>query len=287
MDAANTPLPPVFRRRRSDRGGLLGDVSFLIREPAEVYHAQGANFLSSHQLAEFRRNPLLFRKKELGLVQEEDRPAYLIGRAAHALILEGREAFERAYAFGGPINPKTGEPFGSRTKAFQDWAEAQGKPVLSDEQHALIENMNTAVRAHEHAAALLSDGVPEGVIRAEYCGVPCQARFDWLSSQRGIVDLKTCDNLDWLQMDARSFGYAHQMAFYRAILTCVSGTVVPVHLIAVEKREPFRCGVWRMSEEVLGVAQKENEEAIERLKSCRERDRYPTGYEDIRIFDSI
>ncbi len=280
-------LPPVFRRRRSEHGVLFGDLSFLIRESAEVYHGQGKGFLSSHQLAEFRRNPLLFRKKELGLVKDEDRPAYLIGRATHALILEGREAFEQAYAVGGPVNPKTGEPFGSRTKAFQDWADAQGKPVLSDEQLALIENMNAAVFAHEHAAALLSNGIPEGVVRADYCDVACQARFDWLSPQRAIVDLKTCDNLDWLQMDARSYGYAHQMSFYRSLLACVSGVVVPVYLIAVEKREPFRCGVWRMSEEVLGIAQKENEEAIKRLKAYRERDHYPTGYEDIRVFDWI
>lgn len=280
-------LPPVFRRRRSENEALVNDLSFLIRESAKVYHAQGNRFLSSHQLAEFRRNPLLFRKKELGLVKDEDRPAYLIGRAAHALILERRETFEQSYAFGGPINLKTGEPFGSRTKAFQEWAEAQGKPVLSDEQVVLIENMNASVHAHEHAAALLAEGIPEGVVRAEYCRIACQARFDWLSPQRGIVDLKTCDNLDWLQMDARSYGYVHQLAFYRSLLSRVSGTVVPVYLIAVEKREPFRCGVWRMSEEVLGVAQKENEEAIERLKVCRECDRWLTGYEDIRVFDWI
>ena len=77
--------------------------------------------------------------------------------------------------------------------------------MLDDEQAALIESMNAAVRAHEHAAALLADGVAEGVVRAEYCGMPCQARLDWLNPERGIVDLKTCDNLDWLQMDARSY----------------------------------------------------------------------------------
>ncbi len=280
-------LPPVFRRRRSDNGILAGDLSFLGLEPAEVYHAQRARFLSSHQLADFRRDPLLFRKKELGLVKEEDRPAYLIGRAAHTLILEGRKAYEGQYAFGGPVNPKTGEPFGSRTKAFQEWAEAQGKPVLPDDQVALIENMNATVHAHEHAAALLSDGVAEGVVRAEYCGVASQGRLDWFNAKRGLVDLKTCDNLDWLQADARNYGYAHQLAFYRSIIACVTGLIFPVHLIAAEKREPYRTGVWRMSEEVLGIAQKENEDAIERLKSCRERNQWPTGYEEIRIFDWI
>lgn len=280
-------LPPVFRRRRKDAGSLVGDLSFLIREPADLYHSQRGQFLSSHQLAEFRRNCLLFHKKELGIVKDEDRPAYLIGRAAHMLILEGREVFEQSYAFGGPVNPQTGEPFGTRTKAFQEWAEAQGKPVLSDEQVALIENMNAAVHAHEHAAALLSDGVAEGVVRGNYCGVASQARFDWLSPDRGIVDLKTCDCLDWLQSDARSYGYVYQLAFYRSLLSRVSGTIVPAYLIAVEKREPFRCGVWRMGDNVLGIAQTENEESIQRLKDCRERDHWPTGYENIRVFDWI
>lgn len=280
-------IPTVFQKRREDGDALLHDMSFLIHETAEVYHAKASTFLSSHQLAEFRRNPLLYHKKQLGLVKDEDRPAYLIGRAAHVLILEGRECYEQQYAVGGPTNPKTGAPFGSRTKAFQEWSEAQGKPVLDDDQAALIENMSAAVHAHEHAAALLTDGLAEGVARAEYCATPCQTRLDWLNPERGIVDLKTCDNLDWLQMDARSYEYAHQMAFYRSVVACAIGSTLPVHLIAVEKREPFRCGVWRMGEDVLGIVQKENEEAIARLMSFRERDHWPTGYEEIRVFDWI
>ena len=273
-------LPGVFKRR-------TWSVQDLIREPAEVYHAQAGDYLSSHMLAEFRRNPLLFHKKELGLIQDQDRPAYVLGRAAHVLILEGRDAYEQAYAIGGPINPKTGQPFGSRTKAFQEWAEEQGKPVLNDDQAALIESLNGSVRDHEHAAGLLADGIPEGVIRAEYCGLPCQSRLDWLNPERGIVDLKTCDNLDWLQMDARSYGYVYQLAFYRSLAATLTGQRLPVYMIAVEKREPLRTGVWRMSEEVLGLAQKENEEAIARLIACREKDEWLTGYEDIRTYDLI
>jgi hypothetical protein len=92
--------------------------SCLICEPAEVYHAKASQYLSSHQLGDFRRCPLLYRKKKLGLIADEDRPAYLIGRAVHALVLEGRDRFEAEYAVGGPINPKTGEVYGPTTKAF-------------------------------------------------------------------------------------------------------------------------------------------------------------------------
>ena len=62
---------------------------------------------------------------------------------------------------------------------------------------------------------------------------------------------------------------------------------IPVHLIAVEKQEPFRCGVWVISTEVLRQAQLENEEAIKRLKACEENCLWPTGYEDMRVFDAL
>ena len=94
------------------------------------------------------------------LVQDQDRPAYVVGRAAHVLILEGRDVYEQTYAFGGPINPKTGQPFGSRTKAFQDWADAQGKPVLDDDQAALIESLCASVQAHQPPAPART--VPDG-----------------------------------------------------------------------------------------------------------------------------
>lgn len=99
------------------------DLRFLTREPADAYHARRGEFLTSHRLAEFRRCPLLFRRKEQGLIPERDSNAFLVGRAAHVLILEGRQRYEAEFAVGGPINPKTGQPYGSNTKAFAEWAE--------------------------------------------------------------------------------------------------------------------------------------------------------------------
>ena len=68
---------------------------------------------------------------------------------------------------------------------------------------------------------LLEYGEPEGVVRADYCGMPCQIRMDWFEPHHGIVDLKTCDDLTWFEADARRYGYAHQLAFYRAVLAQV------------------------------------------------------------------
>ena len=229
----------------------------------------------------------MFYRKKQGLIADDDRPAYLVGRAAHTLILEGDAKFDAEYTVGGPINPKTGQPFGPTTKAFAEWARTIGKQILTDSQYELVTNMHLSVLQHEVAKTLLADGIPEGVVRAEYCGVPCQIRMDWYDAFFGIVDLKTCDDLSWFESDARRFGYVHQLAFYRAVLAQVIGIMAPVHLIAVEKKEPYRCGVWKISNESLGLAQKTNEAAIAELRDCLTTGLWPTGYEEPRVFDCV
>ena len=80
---------------------------------------------------------------------------------------------------------------------------------------------------HDHRGAVAPTGTGAiesrhrrgRVIRAEYVGVPCQIRVDWFSSDEGLVDLKTCEDLDAFEDDARRFQYVPQMAFYRMFIT--------------------------------------------------------------------
>ena len=265
--------------------GVNVDLAILNCEPDHEYHARAGEYLSSHRLMDFMRSPFLYFKKSAGLLVNKDSPAYLVGRAAHARILEGRDAYETRFALGGPINPKTGQPFGAATKAFAEWADAQGKPVLSHDQVALVEQMAAGVAMNDAAVDLLLYGRAEGVVRANYCGTPCQIRVDWTHPFRGIVDLKTCDELDWFEADARRYRYMTQLAFYQAVLAEVVAQLVPVHVVAVEKREPYRCGVWRASDNALSIARQENEAAIRRLLLCRQKEMWPTGYEEVRLLD--
>jgi len=259
----------------------------LIHEPFETYHEKAKDHLTSHTLAEFRRSPLLYWKRQQGMIPDEDRPAFLVGRATHKLILEGQAKFAEEFAVGGPINEKTGKPYGAGTQAWTKWAEAQGKPVLSTEQYELIGKMADGVKAHRVACELLAEGAPEGVVRSEYCGLKAQSRLDWLNVTRGIVDLKTADNLDYFTADAKRYGYLHQLAFYAAMFHVAVGEKQPAWFIAIEKQEPFRCGVWRIDDQALAFARKENEAAIERLKRCTAADHWPTGYETPLVFDTI
>jgi len=264
------------------------DTGVLTHEPAEAYHARGGEYLCSHALGKFQLCPLLYHKDRLGLIIETERPAYLLGQAAHCRILEGKDEFARRYLISdGPINKTTGKPFKSDSQAYQNWADAQGKPIISAKNGALIENLAVGVAMNAQAVDLIVDGLAEGVVRADYCGKPCQIRIDWLNPYRGIVDLKTCDDMTWFEADARRYGYARQLAFYRAVLAERIGELVPVHFIAIEKKEPFRCGVWLISPDTLDHCARENEAAIERLKDCERLGQWPTGYEEVRVFDAI
>ena len=147
--------------------------------------------------------------------------------------------------------------------------------------------MAAGVAQNDAAVDLILYGRAEGVVRAPYCNAPCQIRIDWTHPHRGIVDFKTCDDLTWFEADARRFGYHRQMAFYRAVLAQKTGIEVPVYLIGVEKRQPFRCGVWRVGDDTLERAQRENEAAIRRLADCYEHDYWPTGYEAVRVLEVI
>ena len=223
-----------------------------------------------------------------GEVIIDDTAAFQIGRATHALVLAGQDAFDEEYLVSaGPINPKTGEPFGKLTKAYKDWAATQTKKIILTNEFDFMSKLQEAVWEHPKAAELLDGCVCEGVVRTEYLGENVQIRMDAFNPNlKAIIDLKTCDNLDFFTNDCFKYGYAEQMAFYHDVFKAASGGVdTTAWLIAVEKRIPYRCGVWQVSEEMLAQAGKANERAIEELKSCREQDVWPTRYEEPRVLD--
>ena len=96
----------------------------LLSIPADEYHAasRSGQYMSSHLLADFRESPELYRRKTNGEITEGESLALALGRVAHCLILEGKDAFDEQYVVAdGPVNPKTGEPYGKSTKAYAEW----------------------------------------------------------------------------------------------------------------------------------------------------------------------
>ena len=146
----------------------------ITHEPSEQYHAKAKDYLSSHRLGDFRKCPLLYFKKQEGLIPDHDSPAYLEGRAAHSLILEGRAAYEAEFVTDAqaPVNPRTGKSFGPTSDKYKEWADGQDKEVITADIAARVEAMNASVRSHEHASRLLATGLAEGVVRRSCLGIP-------------------------------------------------------------------------------------------------------------------
>jgi hypothetical protein len=99
--------------------------SFLVEEDS-AYHdiAKKGWAISASALKVFRQSPRDYQAQYLrGEVKRSESPALVIGRAAHALILEGVEVFEKSFVMiedldeeFGFINPKTRRRLGKKPR---------------------------------------------------------------------------------------------------------------------------------------------------------------------------
>jgi len=256
-------------------------------EPDNEYHARnvlrGGDCLSSHALITYLQSPAAYRSALSGLGGETSTNAYQLGRAAHCVILEGDDAYNARYVSGGPINDKTGQPYGERTKAWSEWAASQrsaGREVITASDDVMCHRLAAGVNANDEARELLTQGMPERIARARYCGEKCQIKIDWLSSN-AIVDLKTCRELSRFEYDFRDYKYANQLSFYQRVFESYALTLLPVFVIAIEKKSPYACAVFSVDQSRLDDAQRENEAGINQLRKSRLNDIWPTGWEGI------
>ena len=94
------------------------------------YFASYADYMTATQLKTFKRSPLIFDLERRGVIDKPETQTLRDGSAFHCAILEGRETFlERYTVTDGPINGRTGKPYGPTTKAFQSWLDEQSNPA--------------------------------------------------------------------------------------------------------------------------------------------------------------
>lgn len=275
-------------------------------ESFDEYKAKQGEFMSSHRLYDYHKDPSVFYAKESGLLPQRETSAYEFGRAAHVLICEGWDAFNDRYIVGGsPVNPKTGKPFGRDTDKFREWAlQYPDKICLTDEDGETLRKMYDSVNGHL-AAGYFRAGIPEGVCRSELsvirdgkaASVQCQIRVDYFCTPLStVVDLKTTRSLDTFEADARDFGYFYQMAFYqmvvgkRANIGTIDGYYVrpKVVIVAVEKEEPFRTGLYefRINDSPLFAAQDQIRKDLWDYAKSVGTDKYSSLYTMPRYFST-
>ena len=257
----------------------------LIEESNEEYNEKRSEYTASTAVKK------LVKESAADLKEAEDNPddevklAYILGNAVHCMLLEGIKKYDEMFVIGGPKNEK-GEEFGLKSDAFKEERKDvnfEGKELITKGLHKIAMKMRRSCLNHPYIKDILSEGVPERVIRTDFMGMPCQVRYDWLSPVWGIPDLKTCRDIFQFKRDARyKFGYYHQGGFYQSIAHSVAPEFdyMPFSFIVVASKAPYKCGVVRMPEEEISYYRDGVVDAMIYLKECRDTGVYPTGFEE-------
>lgn len=238
-------------------------MTLISDEPDHKYHGQRGLFLTSHRLIAAFKSTADFIQDAREAKADTD--ALYFGRAAHVHLLENSR-FPTAYTVGGPVNPKTGKSYGTKSKKFKEWADAQPLPAITPEEMALIERMTAAVHRKKAAQELLAKGEAEVTGRCEIEGVPCQIRLDWLTACRRIVDYKTTQSLATFAYDCDQYGYLIQQSFYRMVVREITGTECPCYLIGCEKTGDPAAIVWQIKDALLDEQERKNRAKIIELR---------------------
>lgn len=176
-------------------------------------------------------------------------PAMSSGRAMNDYITCSATEFGERYTVAdGPVNPKTGKPYGTDSKAYLEWASKQDKTPVPSSEYAMFANMAKAYEAHSAISALSGYAcIPNAVFRAVLAGVDCCVKVDKLYVSDGAViavDVKTTSDLCSFARSSDSLHYREQQALISLVLS-ENGIQDPqVIIAAIEKGPVPRCGVF-------------------------------------------
>jgi hypothetical protein len=205
-----------------------------------------------------------------------DTKAMRLGTAAHVLMLEGPGAYETRYAVKPETYPaaqgehKEWNANATICKAWEAEQRAEGKSILTRDEAALLRRMFLGLHTNSEAVDLLRSGLSElGIIRPGV-ELSLKGRLDWFDPESGsLVDLKTIECLDDLPREIERRLYYRQLALYRHLASEEYGVAVRASIIGVEKTEPFRCGVYHLSEKLLELGDAENFASLTNLAQAK------------------
>lgn len=237
----------------------------------DEYHSDFEHITSS-MLRVHDKSPFLYFKRYIEQSLPRDTtPSLNLGLAAHALILEGEDAFDQQIAVAPLVDRRTTkgrEVFNE----FQREAEASGKTVIDSKQAATVRAMAESVRSVPLIRLLLQ---AEGVVEFPVfwvdgpTGLKAKCRPDkWLVDRETVLDLKTSsDGAPYaFQKSLMAYGYATQAEHYK------SGTGAKRFIwIVVDSTEPFETRVFELDPESVAVAHKRYRQSMDALARSYEK----------------
>lgn len=230
----------------------------------EEYHngEPWRGYVSSTQLKHYLRSPKAFRFAQDNPTEQTE--AQRFGSLFHDLMAclaaangewaQGYEAWLGGLArFDPPINERTGQPYGTTTKAY---AEAY-QQFLADNEGKIIVNTTDSDLASDMAHSLLNDcgstseqikkllkwakGSEVSYFYEDGNGIRLKIRPDMLTSNK-VIDWKTCslDSLDeeTIARQIIRYGYHISLSMYQFVLHEMTGRWYKPYLVFVSKTPP-------------------------------------------------
>lgn len=212
-------------------------------------------------------------------IEQEDTDSLILGRATHAFILEGNEAFKKDFA----IAPKVDRRTKAGNAKWADFVTANaGKEIISFDDSEKLMGMRMSVYDHPFAAKILSGGVKEQTIiwRDAETGVICKCRPDGVldDSKKVLADLKTTNNADEIAFGRAviKYGYAKQAGMYLDGYNYVKKADFDSFIfIAVEPKPPYRVEVYLIADDFVKYGRYEFRRLLEIDQRCKKQGRYP------------
>jgi exodeoxyribonuclease VIII len=251
---------------------LIESGVFVVGMPNDDYHAFGG--VSSSILRAVSRSPAHARS-----VSDFERSrAMEIGTAIHAAIFE-IDRFKREYTLLDDIADRRSADYKNAAKAFG------GDKVLTGPESESLRGMYAAVRKSKSAMKYLGkSGFAElsGFIRDPQTGVIRRVRFDWITVDGEIVDLKKTQDArpDAFSRAISSYDYHVQAAWYLDTFAMINGECShPFRFLAVEEQKPHGVGFYAMDESSLIIGRDTYGKAYDVFCECSKTGIWPC-YED-------
>lgn len=209
--------------------------------PESVYHDSPNFGQSTLKLA--CKSLRLVKDKLDGIYQPAQSPAMSLGSIIHKMVLQPDTI---QVSDTGPMNERTGKPYGRDTKAFAEWQSLNPETVVIEPWvRTMLDRMPVEI------GDIFTEGRPEvSVFREDTkTGLPIKARIDSLGGIATITDLKTCNDCDGNALDREIWRHLYwfQAAFYRRIMLQETGETHRFQFVFCEKKPPFRWRMVRMS----------------------------------------
>lgn len=273
--------------------------------PNENYHRGEwqADFVSSTTLKNMLVSPKYFLHT-MRCPKQISQSAAIQGSIYHSMLesmcrngcIDG--VYDEFFVFQAPVNPKTGEPYGSLTKAYKEEYELQmnnsgGKTPCSEEEIAIAKAMvdsllNECGQTSEIVNHLLEIGTPEVSFFTEYEGAGFKFRTDLITKNK-IVDWKSiaADDLheDTINKQITKMNYGFSAAFYQFFCHQVTGQWNEFLWVFQQKTAPYDAVIvsasdWAYSVDYMGNVIKgpsalEFERVLAKYLECRGMGYFP------------